>query len=184
MKVGVILYGPPAAGKDTVTRELVNLGGRVALFQRLKAGAGRTVGYRMVSHERFNELRKQGELIWENRRYGSVYGIDRSVLLSLADHSVPVLHLGQVAAIDAVKAATPSIRWIVVYLWCPRDIAEARIVARKTGDVGERLAAWDETEPLESADVDVNTAQNEPAVVARSILDAVQSAGENSQQRI
>ena len=42
MMLGVILYGPPAAGKDTVTRELTTLEGEVHLFSRVKAGSGRT----------------------------------------------------------------------------------------------------------------------------------------------
>lgn len=39
---GVILYGPPGAGKDTVTAELVQQDPSYALFERLKAGPGRT----------------------------------------------------------------------------------------------------------------------------------------------
>jgi ATP-dependent 26S proteasome regulatory subunit len=35
---GVILYGPPGAGKDTITAELSRLRPEFTLFQRLKAG--------------------------------------------------------------------------------------------------------------------------------------------------
>ncbi|WP_208814524.1 kinase [Micromonospora echinofusca] len=182
MRAGVILYGPPV--EDTITAALRELDHRFALFPRVKAGAGRTDGYRMVSHEHFDELREQGEIIWENRRYGSVYGVEKSLLLSLADRSVPVLHLGQPAAIGAVREATPSIRWVVVSLWCPRRIAAARIVARKTGDAGDRLTAWDETEPLPSADMEFDTAAAEPAAIARTIRAWLQEGGADSQQRI
>jgi hypothetical protein len=43
-KLGVILYGPPGAGKDTVTAALTSPDARFQLFRRIKAGAGRTMG--------------------------------------------------------------------------------------------------------------------------------------------
>jgi guanylate kinase len=168
--LGVILYGPPAAGKDTVTRELAALEGDVQLFSRVKAGSGRTEGYRMVSREQLDGLRAHGELIWENSRYGAVYGVDRAGLLASAAHGVPVLHLGQSAAIGAVKRATPSIEWLVVSLWCPRSVAAARIAARNTGDDSERLMAWDETERPGSADLAFDTEAVRPEEVARAIF--------------
>jgi hypothetical protein len=49
----VILYGPPAAGKGTVTKALTRLDNSYWLYQSLKVGPGRTAGYRMaaLSHE-------------------------------------------------------------------------------------------------------------------------------------
>jgi len=46
---GVILYGPPASGKDTVTRELVRIDPRFAMFQRLKVGEPPMQTYRPIS---------------------------------------------------------------------------------------------------------------------------------------
>lgn len=48
----VMLYGPPAAGKDTVTEALIRLDRSYRLYQRLKVGAGRTDGYRMTTLSR------------------------------------------------------------------------------------------------------------------------------------
>jgi len=79
---GVILYGPPASGKDTITRALYELDKCYVLFPRLKQGTAKTVGYRMVTAEQLDDLRERGELIWENARYRSVYGIDRSFLVT------------------------------------------------------------------------------------------------------
>ncbi|MGK5522443.1 kinase [Micromonospora sp. URMC 107] len=153
---GVIFYGPPAAGKDTVTGALCQLDQRYTQFQRLKAGSGRTAGYRMTSEEHLQELRVAGEVIWENHRYGATYVVDRPQLLALLDGRVPVVHLGQPEAIEAVKSAVPAARWLVVYLWCPRPVAATRITARGTGDTEARLRAWDETEPID-ADLTLNT---------------------------
>jgi len=35
---GVLLYGPPAAGKDTVSAALIAVDARYVLFERLKVG--------------------------------------------------------------------------------------------------------------------------------------------------
>lgn len=95
--------------------------------------------------------------------------VDRPALLErLSDH-IPVLHLGQPEAVDAVVQATPSARWLVVYLWCPRDIAADRIVARDTGDAEARLHAWDETPSLPGAHLSINTAETTPDAAAREI---------------
>jgi len=76
---------------------------------------------------------------------------------------VPVVHLGQPEAIDAVLAAAPNAHWLVVALWCPRDIAEQRITARATGDTDERLRRWDQTPMLDRSDgVTIDTSTRSP----------------------
>ncbi len=169
MMRGVILYGPPAAGKDTITEALHRLDPRYSLFARLKAGAGKTTGYRMTTSAALGELRENGALIWENSRYDAVYAVDRPALLNHLAAGYPVLHLGQVEAIDAVIKATPDATWTVVYVWCPRDIAEKRLTARNPDDVEHRLSAWDQTAPIKSADLTIDTAQTAPDAAAEEI---------------
>ena len=167
--IGVILYGPPAAGKDTITAALHQLDPAYTHFRRLKAGPGRTTGYRMTTPQHLSKLRQRGEVIWENRRYDSAYVVDRSTLVNLLTHAIPVVHLGQVEAITAVTEAIPDASWITAYLWCPRDVAEQRIIARNTGDAPARLQAWDETPPLPDADLAINTAETSPDAAAQEI---------------
>ncbi|MEU8185640.1 kinase [Micromonospora sp. NPDC049047] len=169
MRAGIILYGPPAAGKDTVTQALHRADPRYSLFKRLKVGGGRTEGYRVISKTELADLADRGEIVWENRRYGAVYAVDRSGLSTHSDSGVPVLHLGQSAAVDAVKDAERSIVWLVVYLWCARDIAEQRMHGRNTGDVPARLSAWDSTESIE-ADLRIDTGVTDPDRAAGEIL--------------
>jgi guanylate kinase len=178
VKRGLILYGPPAAGKDTITRQLEGLRERYVLFPRLKAGRGRTNGYRMTTPAEIEELRRQGGVIWENERYGATYVIDRPGLTArLAEH-VPVLHLGQVEGIDAVTTAIPDTRWVVVFVWCPRQIAEVRIRERGTGDTAERLNAWDETKVIsDTADLTIDTLLVDPEDAARQIDSYVNTIG-------
>jgi guanylate kinase len=157
MMVGIILYGPPAVGKDTVTAALHHLDNRYRQFQRAKCGSGRTTGYRMITAEQLEEIRATGEVIWENERYGSTYVVDRLQLHRDVAAGVPVLHLGQVPAVRAVLADQSPIRWLTAELWCPRSVAAQRIHDRDTGDDASRLTAYDETERLVAADLHLDT---------------------------
>ncbi|MDR7279812.1 kinase [Catenuloplanes atrovinosus] len=173
MSRGIILYGPPASGKDTITHALAELDPTISLFRRLKAGPGRTGTYRMTTEPDIDRLRATGDIIWENRRYDAVYVIDRPGLTDALTTGIPVVHLGQLPAIDALTKATPDTHWTVAYLWCPRDVAESRIIARNTGDTTARLRAWEETEPVPEPDLFLNTAETPPADAARTILDVM-----------
>lgn len=174
MSEGVILYGPPAAGKDTITAALVGLDACFQLFERIKSGPGRTTGYRMKTDSDIAELRAAGEIIWENARYGATYVIDRPTLREMIRTGVtPVVHAGQPEVVDAVLAATPGNRWTVVALTNSRDTAYARIVQRATGDTGERMAAWDATPHLPGADLSIDTDEVPPdraAALIRSLV--------------
>ncbi|MQY19344.1 kinase [Nocardia macrotermitis] len=176
MSAAVILYGPPTSGKDTVTAALSTADSAYVLFRRLKVGAGRTATYRMTTAEHVAELAAAGDIIWKNERYNAVYIVDRPELVNIvAAQRVPILHLGQPEAISAVCAAMPEINWTVVELWCPRDVAERRIRDRDTGDVAERLTAWDSTVrlPADLAELSIDTAVHSPTEAAEQIRKVV-----------
>jgi len=166
--IGVIMYGPPAAGKSTVTEALSRLNPEYQLFRRLKVGYGRTEDYRMTTDAEIEALRANNEIIWENRRYDSAYFVDRHGLAEALMRCVPVVHLGQVDAIASVLTAVADARWLLVSLWCPRDVAEERIVERNTGDTMDRLNAWDATDPV-AADIAIDTAKLTPSEAAQLI---------------
>lgn len=141
---GVILYGPPASGKDTLTTALTNLDSRYELYPRLKVGPKACGAYREASSEQLAGLRTRGQLLFENQRYGNTYGVDAPyVTLMLERGAIPVIHVGQTAGVHAVTRF-PA-RWLTVALWCSRATTEARARARGSTDVDARLAAWDET---------------------------------------
>lgn len=180
-KQGVILYGPPAAGKDTVTRELAALAPRYRQFTRLKVGAGKTAGYRMGTPEQLHALEAAGDVVYANNRYGNTYVIDRPGLHAAFAAGVPVVHLGQVDGIRALVDSYPA-AWVRVLLWCPKNVSEQRSQSRGDADTVQRLAAWDATRqdvdahPDMDWDLRVETVQTSPAATAR-LIDELLRAG-------
>jgi guanylate kinase len=142
---GIALYGAPASGKDTITEALSELDSRYVHFRRLKAGGGRTEGYRLCTLTEMEDLRNRGLIVYENARYDSLYAIDRPALDGLfARDLVPVVHLGQLEGVRAL-ARYPAL-WLPVLLHCRRDTAEQRARGRGSKDITARLRAWDATE--------------------------------------
>ncbi|WP_241255529.1 guanylate kinase [Candidatus Protofrankia californiensis] len=142
----IVLCGPPAAGKDTVTSALTAVDDRYVHFDRLKAGSGKSVGYRRTSAGDLAQLHDRHLIVYANERYGNIYAIDSPRLdeIIIAGR-VPVVHLGQVAGITALRTGYPA-RWLTILLWCPRDITRARLHERGSSDLEERLRVWDETQ--------------------------------------
>jgi guanylate kinase len=140
----VILYGPPASGKDTITRALASIDPRYALFRRLKTGSGNTNGYRMASPGDLAALRERGQVLYQNDRYGSTYVVDRPHLAAmLGAGQIPIVHIGQVEGIRAVRSYPAD--WITVALRCARSTTARRARERGSADIEARLTAWDET---------------------------------------
>ncbi|GAB3950023.1 P-loop NTPase family protein [Streptomyces sparsus] len=145
MKTGIVLYGPPASGKDTITAALTEQNPRLVLFARVKIGEGRSLGYRMGTREQLGQLEAAGDVIYRNDRYNSIYVVDRPGLDAVfAAGQVPVVHLGQIAGVSALIAGYPA-NWITVHLSCPRNVTERRSTLRGDEDTQARLAAWDAT---------------------------------------
>jgi guanylate kinase len=176
---GVILYGAPATGKDTVTEALTGSYPEYAHFERLKAGPGRTAGYRMISVEQVASM-PAAAVLWANHRYGATYLVDLPGLQQVwQQHRIPVVHLGQPEAVEAVVERTPEASWLVVELHCDLAVLQERIRQRGTGDDDQRVAAALSTPRLRSVDISIDTGITDPVKAARLIAERVrqQQAG-------
>lgn len=141
---GVMLYGPPASGKNTITSALTCLDDRFTLFERLRAALAPKAGYRNISAAEADALAAQGQIIYENLRYGNRYIVDRGEIERLTSAGLfPVLHLGQIDGIRAVMIG--SGQWLAVRIHCARDTTLKRSHERGDTNTPDRAAAWDET---------------------------------------
>ena len=178
MKTGIILFGPPASGKDTITSCLTGLDPHLAPFARLKIGEGRSQGYRMGTTDQLRHLEAAGDIVYRNDRYNSVYLVDRPGLdAAFADEHVPIVHLGQIAGITALTTGYPAV-WLTVRLDCPREVTVQRSTGRGDTDTPARLAAWDATaadlqENPATWDLHLHTDQLTPAEAAAEITKAL-----------
>lgn len=109
---GIVLYGPPTAGKDTVTAALCSAESRFRLVTKLKLGTGRSAGYRFVTAEELDDLRRRGRIVVETLRYGNVYAVDHlSVTQPQAQGLVPVTHIGNATDMRTLLGRTPEASW-------------------------------------------------------------------------
>ncbi|CAM5479501.1 guanylate kinase [Streptomyces avidinii] len=141
---GVVLFGPPTAGKDTISAALTGLDARYGQLTKIKVGSGRTTGYRMADGEELAALRAADRLVLETRRYGNTYAIDRDDLDAMTGAGrIPLVHIGSV---EHLRSFTGAVRepWLCVLLWVPRGVCEQRSRGRGDRDTEDRLAAWDE----------------------------------------
>jgi guanylate kinase len=145
VRQGILLYGPPAAGKDTVTAALTEVHSGYVPFTRLKIGTGREEGYRMGTPGQLAALEARGEVVYRNDRYGNTYVVDRPGLdRAMEGGRTPVVHLGQMAGVEQVAALFPA-HWTRVLLWCSKETTARRSGRRGDTDTVARLAAWDAT---------------------------------------
>jgi guanylate kinase len=141
---GVILYGPPASGKDTVSRELIKLDSRYELYRKLKSGSGNMSGYRRAEHTDLDRLRRNDLILYANERYGNTYAVDLPELEAIGKRNrVPIIHMGQVEGVVSLRKH--STHWTTALLWCDRATARQRSLERGNSDVSARVAAWDES---------------------------------------
>ncbi|MER5715006.1 guanylate kinase [Streptomyces sp. NPDC002132] len=177
----IVLYGPPTAGKDTLTAALCHADPRFEPVTKLKHGSGRSAGYRFVTAEELDDLRRQGRIVVETRRYGNVYAVDALSLAQPQSHGrIPIAHIGNVTDMRTLLDRSPATTWLRVLLWVPRSVCETRSRDRGDTDTPKRLTAWDETaqdvlgsDVRHLFDMVVRTDRTKPETAAKQIVCAL-----------
>jgi guanylate kinase len=131
-------------------------------------------GYRNISAADADSLATQGQVIYENFRYGNRYIVDSAEIERLISAAlIPVLHLGQIAGVRAVRKCGS---WLAVSLNCSRETTLSRARARGDADVSDRLDAWDQTaadlaeNPDFKFDLFIDSETTKPRESARNIF--------------
>jgi guanylate kinase len=180
MRAGVLLSGPPASGKDTVTVALERLDMAVKLFPRLKAGSGRMKGYRQVPLASLDEMDAAGLIAQRHERYHNHYAIDRPYLeRMLVRGEKPIIHVGRLDNLRQLQDFRPD--FLSVLFWVSEDIMVDRLRHRADRNISERVVAWREerddlvqlSEP-EIFDIAIDTGVVEIVDTARLILRAME----------
>ncbi|MGH3568096.1 MAG: hypothetical protein ACRDRH_19120 [Pseudonocardia sp.] len=177
MLEALILYGPPASGKDTISQLVSRLDPRYVLFRKIKSGAGSTGTYRVISEGRLATMRAAGRVQQESRRYGNTYVVDKDQLDYFASAGRrPMLHMGDLPGVVQLKSYGRPARWQTVLLWAPPDVTHARLAGRRDTNVRARMEVWIQTvEELLSSpealfDFIVNTGDVSALDAAQAIL--------------
>lgn len=140
---GLVLYGPPTAGKDTIGAALRRLDDRFRPVPKVKSGTGRSAGYRMVDAGVFENMRVSGRLAGVSERYGNRYGVDRHDVRQIVDAGChPVVHSGRLTDMERLVTELGG-TWLAVLLWCDRDTTTRRSLERGDTDSPARLAVWE-----------------------------------------
>lgn len=178
MSATILLVGPPASGKDTITAALEQIDDRYVYFEKLKVGSGRTNGYRMTESAALDAMLSRGEIALLTSRYSSRYAVDYREITRLTEAGrTPVIHIGRIHDLLELRSNIRSQHMLTVLLKLPRDVAIERICARGTGDEKSRIAAYDEDvaqaraigESPDIFEVVIDTAQTDAATAAQFI---------------
>lgn len=169
----LVLYGPPTAGKDTITRALHDLDHRYELFRSLRSGPP-SPRYRLLADNAGGGV----NVLHQHERYGRHYVVDRQGIDALIGAGkVPVIHVGQVAGVEALCRAFPSS--VAALIWCSLPECRRRLADRGDRDAAARLTAWRETaddlaaSPGHRFALIVDTETVAPAAAAKLLLGAM-----------
>lgn len=139
----IVFSGMPAAGKDTITKELCRDSRFVALKKHRSYNdeTEKKDSYENISTEDFEAMINDGEFVQYHSRYGRKYGISGKALESiLREGRIPIIHIGRIENFYAFKRKIDQLsveydmkcRIIHILLWEEIEVLEKRICKRES----------------------------------------------------
>jgi guanylate kinase len=184
----LLMCGPPASGKDTITKLMVNF---CPLFVHFKKHRGLmefhfarkpSMYYDLPVHQ-FMKMATNTEFVQYHQRYDRYYGISKAELdYHLSHGRIPIIHTGRIDNLIALETKL-HVHTKSILIWAPLKILKARLHERhhdSRKEVKMRLKAAVEEfsdlrrENLDRFDVICHT-NYPPEKVARRIISECQS---------
>ena len=147
----ILLCGPPASGKDTLTELLKKRNNIFCHFKKHRVSnqvdkSGNLKTYFKISLNEFLQRVGKDEFVQFHKRYERFYGVSKKVLdNSLQYGKIPILHVGKIYDLmeleDVLNADAAKI-----LIWETKDVINDRLVLRHHGDYKEiqlRLKSYD-----------------------------------------
>ena len=167
---GLVLYGGPAVGKSSTSQLIVEaFPNSFYRYQLRREGGDPPIGgtYRTTTN-----VQAESEIYHRYSKCGSTYIIDRA---GFQDAGMPIIEAGEPDSVEALRRL--SVQWVVIQLWCMRQIAAQRLQLRDPDQLDRRLEVWDSTSPIVSDLVidtsDAVNASREALEVAGRVLNFV-----------
>ncbi len=146
----ILLSGPPASGKDSLTEALHGIDPKFVHFRKHRAGSGGQPGaaYIDISVSQFERMAQQNRFAQWHDRYGRYYGVAVEELdRTLSTAKIPIIHVGKYQNLLALRQHPLLRPALSILLLCSRAAAGVRLENRHAGQLGEveaRLAAFDQ----------------------------------------
>lgn len=179
MALVIVLNGTTSAGKTTLARALQDAASRPFLHVQMDAFLGMQPGWLKDHPEGFMFPPVEGamppEVSVEIGPFGArlMDGMRRSIA-SMADAGLDIIvddvWLGQ-GEQQAYQRLLSEHRTVFVGLHAPLRIAEAREIARGDRDIGQARWQFPRVHAGAEYDLEVDTSQESPEVLARSLLE-------------
>ncbi len=140
----VLLYGPPASGKDTITQLLQNRNNIFFHFKKHKVYPGdqqiqtkNQLSYFHISMNRFLNMIANGEFLQFHWRYKSFYGVSKVLMDdSLSNGKIPIVHVGKIYDLLELTDVLEA-KLIIILVWETLDVISKRLKFRHKGDNDE-----------------------------------------------
>lgn len=149
----ILISGPPASGKDTLTRALGCIDPAYRMANKHKDSRAGSTHHIIVTPAAFDAMLEQGAFLQWHERYGRRYGLAcRTVEDILAEGGFPIIHTGRLANLRMLQSVMPDA--VSVLLQAPLNVLTGRLSQRHAGNAVEIAARLDaaETEIAETRD--------------------------------